>query len=96
MDHTVLFHLLVNFKILWLYACDFTQPTDFRATQPNKNPGKYTNRRISHKIVKYYHLWAHQYIGTALKLWAHYITEGKTVWLLDSDYITAMQEPDFR
>lgn len=70
--------------------------TDFTATQPNKNPGKYTDKHIYHKTVKYQHIWAHQCIGTTLKLWAHYVTKSNTVWLLDSDYITAMQESDFR
>lgn len=97
MDHTVLFYLLVNFKILWLYARDFTQR---QISEQHSQIKILVNIQIGifpvFKIVKYYHLWAHQYIGTTLKLWAHYITEGKTVWLLDSDYITAMQEPDFR
>lgn len=56
MDHIVLFHLLIS------KSCDFMHVilpnntanfTDFRATQPNKNPGKYTNSDIYHEILKY-------------------------------------------
>lgn len=25
MDYILLFHMLINYKVLWFYACDFTQ-----------------------------------------------------------------------
>lgn len=63
----------------------------------NKNTAKYTNsRHIYHRIPKASMFKHTRVFGLLFNDEYIAVTKGKTIWLIDSDYITAMQEPDFR